>query len=97
MFTKYRLDNPQKASNATSTAVRKYCLDNLQKAADATRTAAQKFRFDNPQKGAAAVQKYRQCNPAYSKAQNRRLASAHYHKNTEQSRCFPVRLLLDST
>ncbi len=97
----HRVDNPLKASDATISAVRNYRLKRPQKAADATRTAARKHRLhnphkaaaavkkhrlENPHKAAAAVQKYRQRHPAYSKAQNRRLVSAHYHKNTEHSR-----------
>ncbi len=46
----------------------------------------QKYRVGNPKKAAAAVQNYRLHNPAYSKAQNTLLVSAHYHKNTKQSR-----------
>ncbi len=64
----------------------KYRVDNPQKSADATRTAMQKYRLGNPKKAAAAVQNYRLHNPAYSKAQNTLLVSAHYHKNTKQSR-----------
>ncbi len=83
---KYRVGNPQKAADATSAAVQKYRVGNPQKAADATRIAMQKYRVGNPKKAAAAVQNYRLRNPAYSKAQNRHLVSAHYHKNTKQSR-----------
>ncbi len=63
---------------------------NLDKAKEDNKKYVAKHRLDNPQKAvdatSTAVQKFRQCNPAYSKAQNRRLVSAYYHKNAKQSR-----------